>query len=55
MKESTREKLRQAEHICNQEDRSTEYMIQFMQDYAGVDFDCVMKYLRETSDNNGVV
>ncbi len=47
MKKITEEKLREAETICDDEDRSTEYMIQFMQDYANVSFDCVMKYIRK--------
>ena len=48
MKESTKQLLKEAEEICNAEDRSTEYMIQFMQDHANVDFECVMSYIRQT-------
>ena len=48
MKESTKQLLKEAEEICNVEDRSTEYMIQFMQDHASVDFECVMSYIRQT-------
>lgn len=47
MKKETEEKLRESEQICNDEDRSTEYMIQFMQDYANVSHDCVMNYIRK--------
>lgn len=43
------ERLKQAKEICDKEDRSTEYMIQFMQDYAGVSFDDVMDYLTSLS------
>ena len=48
MKQITKEKLQQARDICDEEDRSTEYMIQFMQDHANVDFECVMSYIRQT-------
>lgn len=47
MRKATEEKLREAEKMCNDEDRSTEYMIQFMQDYANVSFECVMNYIRK--------
>jgi hypothetical protein len=46
MKESTKQLLKEAEEICNAEDRSIEYMIEFMQDYANVDLECVMNYIR---------
>ena len=45
MKAKTKELLKQAKEICDKEDRSTAYTIQFMQDYANVDFDCVMEYI----------
>ena len=45
MKQATREKLIEAQRICDEENRSTEYMIQFMQDYAHVSFDAVMNFL----------
>lgn len=40
-----REKLKQAENWCNAGDRSTEFMMQYMQDYADATFDEVMEYL----------
>ena len=46
MKQSTKEKLAIAQQYCDDNDKSTPYMIQYMQDFAGVDFDCVMKYLK---------
>lgn len=49
MKASTRAKLAEAEAYCNENDKSTAFMIQYMQDYAGVSFDCVMAYLRRKS------
>jgi hypothetical protein len=45
MKSKTKELLKQAKEICDTEGRSTAYMIQFMQDCAKVDFECVIKYL----------
>lgn len=50
MKQQTRDKLIEAMAICDMEDRSTEYMIQFMQDYAGVDFDCVINFLQKYNE-----
>jgi len=49
MKAETRELLNQAREICDKEDKSTAYMIQFMQDYAHVSYECVMKYLESQS------
>lgn len=45
MKKETKAKLLEAYKICENEDRSTEYTIQFMMDFADVDYDCVMNYL----------
>jgi hypothetical protein len=50
MKEATRKRLEQIENVCNLEGRSTEYMIQYMQDTAGVSFECVMAYLGAKPD-----
>lgn len=47
MKQETKDKLKIAMDICDTEDRSTEYMIQFMQDFAGVSFDCVISFLEK--------
>ena len=49
MKKETKQRLIDAMETCNREDRSTEYMIQFMQDYAGVDCDCVMNFLQRVT------
>ncbi len=50
MKEKTKALLDEAKQICDKEDKSTEYMIQFMQDYANVPFDCVIQYLQNLSN-----
>jgi len=48
MKKETEELLKEAEDICDREDRSVEYMIQFMQDYAKCSHETVMKYIEKT-------
>jgi hypothetical protein len=45
MKAETKKKLKEAMDWCDEEDKSTEFMIQYMQDFAGVSHDCVIKYL----------
>lgn len=45
MKHSTKLKLATIHQICDVADKSTEFMIQYMQDVAKVDLDCVMNYL----------
>ena len=50
MKELTRNKLLAAWQYCDDEDKSTEFMIQFMMDNAKVDMDCVVNFLKKTTD-----
>lgn len=50
MKSETKNKLFEAWAYCDEEDKSTEFMIQYMQDYAGVDHNCVMTFLIKTTD-----
>lgn len=45
MKKETKKKLYKAWEIADDLDKSTEWMIQYMQDYAEVDFDTVMEFL----------
>jgi len=47
MKAQTRARLAMAYAVCIHEDRSTEYMIQFMMDVAGVDHDCVVNFITQ--------
>ncbi len=47
MKEKTKELLQIAQQQCDDEDKSTEYMLQYMQDVAGVDLDCVLNFLHD--------
>lgn len=45
MKYITKLKLAAIHQLCDAEDKSTEYMIQFMQDTCKVDFNTVIEYL----------
>jgi len=47
MKRSIYEILRAAQAKCNAEKRGTEYILQYMQDEANVDLDCVLQYLKK--------
>ena len=51
MKETTKQKLQEAQIFCDENDKSTEFMIQYMQDFAGVNFDCVINFLENHSKN----
>ncbi len=50
MKAETKRKLLTAWQYCDDEDKSTEFMLQYMQDIAGVDLDCVIGFLQKTTD-----
>ena len=50
MKATTKVMLKAAIEQCEEEDRSIEYTLQFMQDYAGVDFDCAFNFFKKDSD-----
>jgi len=56
MKESTKNALIEAWNYCDVEDKSTEFMFQYMSDFANVDYDTavkfVMKYERTKEDFN---
>jgi len=47
MKQSTKNLLDEAYAQCIEQGKSTEYIIQCLQDWANVDFDCVMNYLKK--------
>ena len=50
MKKTTKIKLLEAWQYCDVNDKSTEFMIQYMQDVAKVDFDCVINFIENTTD-----
>jgi hypothetical protein len=54
MKKLTRNKLLAAWQYCDDEDKSTEFMIQFMMDNAKVDMDCVVNFMNKTPDEERV-
>jgi len=45
MKESTKQLLQEAQDWCDDNDKSTEFMIEFMKDSAKASHECVMKFL----------
>lgn len=57
MKKETSDALQVAYDICEEEDRSMEYTIQFMMDAVDVSHDCVMNWLyanRDKSNENSL-
>ena len=51
MKAKTKMLLEEAQKYCDENDKSTEYMLQYMQDFAGVNLDCVMNFLQKQHEN----
>jgi hypothetical protein len=49
MKKITKDKLLEAWQYCDDNDKSTEFMLEYMQDFAGVDLDCVLNFLEKHS------
>ena len=49
MKPETKANLKTAQDFCDKNDKSTEFMLQYMQDFAKVDLDCVLNYLEKQS------
>jgi len=54
MKEETKNKLLEAWQYCDDNDKSTEFMLQYMQDVAKVDFDCVVNFIEKTTDKERI-
>ena len=44
-----KELMLEAKIYCDENDKSTEFMIQYMQVFAGVDFDTVINFLMRSS------
>lgn len=40
-------KLEEAQKYCDEQDKSTDFMLQYMQDVAKVDLDCVISFLEQ--------
>jgi hypothetical protein len=45
MKEQTKKLLESAYQYCEERDKSTEFLIEYLQDVANVDLDCVLHFL----------
>jgi hypothetical protein len=52
MSEETRRLLKEAQDWCDDNDKSTEFMLEYMQDYANTDFDTVMSFLEEQMEES---
>ena len=51
MKAKTKMLLEEAQKYCDDNDKSTAFMLQYMQDFAGVDLDCVISFLSKQHEN----
>jgi hypothetical protein len=54
MKAVTKDKLFEAWQYCDDEDKSTEFMFEYMQDFAGVNLDCVINFLEKTTSKQRI-
>lgn len=54
MKAVTKERLYMAWEICDEEDRSTEYTLQFMADTAEVEYDTVVNFMVKYGDEKRI-
>ena len=45
-------KLLEAWKYCDDNDKSTEFMLEYMQDFAGVDLGCVMNFIVKTTNKD---
>lgn len=52
MKAITKHRLLTAWQYCDDNDKSTEFMLEYMQDVGGVDLDCVMSFIAKTTDED---
>ena len=52
MKITTKNKLLAAWEHCDDNDKSTEFMLEYMQDMANVDLDCVMNFIQKTTNED---
>lgn len=50
MKAKTKDKLYEAWAYCDEEDKSTEFMFQYMADFAGVEYDVAVDFVVNSTD-----
>lgn len=48
----TKLKLAAVHQLCNHENKSTEYMLEFMQDTCKVNLDCVIAYMKLSDEEH---
>jgi lipopolysaccharide biosynthesis regulator YciM len=53
MKTKTKNKLLEAWQYCDKNEKSTEFMLQYMQDVADVDLECVLTFIEKITDEQG--
>jgi hypothetical protein len=51
MKESTKQILLDAWDWCDDEDKSTEFMLQYMSDVANIEYESVVDYIASNESN----
>ena len=49
MKLETKRRLLEAWHYCDIEDKSTDFMIEYMMDVGNVGYDCVLNFIEKTT------
>lgn len=49
MKTETKIKLLEAWQYCDENEKSTAFMLEYMQDVANVDLDCVVNFIEKTT------
>lgn len=49
MRKETKKLLFEAYNYCKDNNKSTEYMLDYIQDMANVDLDCVLRFLKENN------
>lgn len=52
MRAETKSKLLAAWQYCEDNDKSTEFMLEYMQDVANVDLDCVINFIKKLNNES---
>ena len=54
MNRETRNRSLLAWKYCDDNDKSTEFMLEYMQDFAKVNLDCVINFITDTTDKERI-